>query len=99
MDGQGIHIGAQPYHRPGGTVSDDPDHTGSADTGVHLDSEFTQIVRDQFSRPGLGKGELGMGMDIAPNGGQTFQGSRIQQGHTKQSHKSLKKCGFGVRQR
>jgi hypothetical protein len=69
-DGQRIHVGAQPDRAVRVADAQHADHAGLADPAMHLDAELGELRRDQVGRALLLEAELGMGVDVAPPGGQ-----------------------------
>jgi hypothetical protein len=69
---QGVHVGTQPDHlaRPAAAAADDADHAGAPDPRHHLvAAECLELLGDR-SRGAVDVIEqLGMGMNIAPPGG------------------------------
>ena len=71
---QRIHVGAQP-DRLGIVADPDRAHdSGLADAGGDLAAPLLQFLRHDLRRAHLLEAKLGMGMDVAPDGGQ-FGGS------------------------
>ena len=67
---QGIHVGAQP---DGARIVADPDgadDAGLADAGGDLAAPFLELPGHDLRGPLLLEAELGMGVDVAPDGGE-----------------------------
>ena len=71
VDRQGIHVGAQPDGALARTPPDDgTHHARSADPLCDRDAPFAQLVRDQGGGAGFLQAEFGVGVDVAPDGGE-----------------------------
>jgi len=63
--GQRIHVRTQGDARPGLAALENADHAGMGDAGLHFQSEFFELIGDDFRRAEFAIAELGMRMDIA----------------------------------
>jgi hypothetical protein len=67
---QRVHVGAQPN---GARIVADPDgadDAGLADAGRDLAAPFLELLGHDLRRPLLLEAELGMGVDVTPDGGE-----------------------------
>jgi len=73
LDRQRIHIGAQPDRRRRVAASDGTDDPGSGEPAMHLDAVFGELGGDEIGSALLGKGQFGMGVDVAADRRQFVQ--------------------------
>src|SRR6476620_10902100 len=70
---QRVHVGAQPDALAAVALAlEHADHTGAAETAMHLDAPLRQLVGDDAGGADLLEADLGMGMQIAAYGGEFF---------------------------
>ena len=65
LDRQCVHIGTQPDRGGGVAAPDRADHPGSGQSAIDLAAIFGELCRNEVRGALFGKGELGMGMDVA----------------------------------
>jgi hypothetical protein len=70
LNRQSVHVGTQSDRALTIAIAQHADHTGNADTAVDLDAPFLQLARHQIGGPMFVHADLGMGVDVAPNGGE-----------------------------
>ena len=81
---QGIHVGAQADAPGAGAAArQHPDHAGAADLAVHLDPPGGEFFGHDAGGADLLEAEFGMGMEIAPDGGERVEvgGDAVDRGH------------------
>jgi hypothetical protein len=66
---QAVHVGPQPDRAHRVALAQSTHHAGLAEAPGHLDAPLLQFRRDDVGSPRFLEGELGMGMDIAADGG------------------------------
>ena len=70
---QRVHIGAQPDALAAVALAlalEYPDHAGAAEPAVHLDAPTLELLRDDARRAHLLEADLGMRVQIPPDGGE-----------------------------
>jgi len=67
-DGQGVHV--PPYHDGAARLppAENAENAGSADSLADLEAELAKAVRDQGGGAPLLGAQLGVGVDVAPDG-------------------------------
>ena len=66
---QGIHVGAKADGLQRVAFAQGSDHAGPAEPPRHFQAPFRELGSDDVRRPRLLIGQLGMGMDVAADGG------------------------------
>ena len=64
-DGQRVHVGPQCDDRAGSPAAKNADDTVAANSGLHLDPECPEVLRDQRGGSRLLERQLGMLVDVA----------------------------------
>ena len=69
-NGQSIHVGAQTHSPVAVSALDDSNNPGLSQAAMDGNAPFGQQLRDQVGGALFLEAELGMGMDVPPDGGE-----------------------------